>query len=172
MSIDGTRIGPIDDCWNRIGVAGDRSCAELNTHIHCRNCPVFSRAARSFFDRPAPSGYLTDWTRLLAEPAAPTDSDEVSLVIFRLHGEWLALGTRVVAEVTPTRPIQRIPHRSGQVLAGLVNLRGQLQLCVTLHGLLGVDAGGGADASRSQDGGPAALPRLVVIRKDAETWAF
>src|SRR5262249_24058272 len=41
-----------------------------------------------------------------------------------------------------------------------------------LHGLLGVDTGGGADAGPTEDGGPAALPRLVVIRKDAETWAF
>src|SRR5262249_23184497 len=151
MSLDGTSTGPLDDCWNRIGVAGDRSCPELNTHIHCRNCPVFSRAARSFFDRPAPSGYLADWTRLLAEPEAATDGDEVSLLIFRLQGEWLALGTRVAAEVTATRPIHRIPHRSGQVLAGLVNLRGQLQLCVLLHGLLGVDTGGGADAGPTED---------------------
>ena len=29
-----------------IGVSGDRSCPELNSHIHCRNCPVFAGAAR------------------------------------------------------------------------------------------------------------------------------
>ena len=35
------------DCWNKIGVSGDLSCPELNTHIHCRNCPVFAAAARA-----------------------------------------------------------------------------------------------------------------------------
>ncbi len=30
------------DCWNRIGVSGDRSCPELATVVHCHNCPVFS----------------------------------------------------------------------------------------------------------------------------------
>src|SRR5262249_23456933 len=60
-----------------------------------------------------------------------------------------------------------------QVLTGLVNLRGQLQLCVSLHGLLGVDPGRGETAANHDStGGPAALPRLVVIRRDAETWAF
>ena len=33
------------------------------THVHCRNCPVFAAAARAFFDRPAPEGYLAEWTR-------------------------------------------------------------------------------------------------------------
>ena len=55
------------DCWHRIGVSGDRSCPELNAFIHCRNCPVFAAAARTFFDRPAPEGYLADWSRWLAE---------------------------------------------------------------------------------------------------------
>jgi chemotaxis-related protein WspD len=57
--------------------------------------------------------------------------------------------------------VHHVPHRSNQILAGLVNLRGQLALCVSLHGLLGVDA------SRA----PA---RLVVLhdRDRRETWAF
>ncbi|NEN98182.1 MAG: chemotaxis protein CheW, partial [Moorea sp. SIO3I7] len=25
-----------NDCWNQIGVTGDRSCPELKTFIHCR----------------------------------------------------------------------------------------------------------------------------------------
>src|SRR5271166_6874273 len=83
------------DCWNRIGTTGDRSCPELETHIHCRNCPVFASAARSFFDRPAPQHYLAEWTQWLAgspetvslEPgtsAAQSDRDLVSVLIFRL----------------------------------------------------------------------------------------
>ena len=167
------------DCWQRIGVGGDRSCPELNTFIHCRNCPVFAEAARNFFDRSAPEGYLAEWTRWLAdtdgqgprEEAARTQEEDkgdtqvqregISVLIFRLGGEWLALRTGAVVEVTTPRPVHRVPHRSNRVFTGLVNLHGQAQLCASLHGLLGVDA-------------PASSPRLVVLRdRDrAETWAF
>src|SRR4051794_38534309 len=93
--------GTGDDCWNRIGVSGDRSCPELAGFIHCRNCPVFASAARAFFDRPAPEGYLAEWNERLASAPATTAIDEatVSLLIFRLQDEWLALGTGVVVEV-------------------------------------------------------------------------
>jgi chemotaxis-related protein WspD len=151
----------------------------LNTFIHCRNCPVFAEAARTFFDRPAPEGYLAEWSRWLAdsdglgargETRGEDEDDEGgiharragdSVLIFRLGGEWLAFRTRAVAEVTTPRPVHRVPHRSNRVFTGLVNLQGQTQLCVSLYGLLGVDP-------------PGAPPRLVVLcdRDRAETWVF
>lgn len=155
----------VDDCWNRIGVQGDRSCPELETHVHCRNCPVFARAARSFFDRKAPEGYLAEWSDLLGQPVEPGSTGDLALLVFRLGVEWLAMALGVVSEVTALRPIHRIPHRSNRVLTGLVSLRGQLQLCVSLHGLLEVDP-------PDPDADPSTSPRLVVIRKDQETWAF
>jgi chemotaxis-related protein WspD len=149
----------------------------LNTHIHCRNCPIFAAAARSFFERRAPEGYLEEWSHWLAESTgcglsgdAKEASDEhlrsqdeaASVLIFRLGEEWLAFRTHTVAEVTLPRPVHRVPHRSGLVLTGIVNLQGQVQLCVSLHGLLGATAG------------PTRSPRLVVLRDTdrAETWAF
>src|SRR5271170_8084723 len=57
------------DCWNKIGVSGDQSCPELKSFIHCRNCHVFAAAARTFFDRPAPEGYLAGWSRWLTGSA-------------------------------------------------------------------------------------------------------
>jgi chemotaxis-related protein WspD len=152
------------DCWNRIGISGDRSCPELVKHIHCRNCPVFADAANRFFDRPAPSGYLADWAKLLAAPFKPAESKDLSLLIFRLRDEWLALLTEVVVEVTNPRPVHRIPHRSSDTLIGMVNLRGQLQLQVSLHGLIGV--------SPAETPLPAGKPRLVVIKRGGHTWAF
>ena len=143
-------LAPGSDCWNRIGISGDQTCPELKTHIHCRNCPVFAAAARTFFDRPAPANYLVEWTqRLAGSTGGATDAfgsnasqgnrDQISALIFRLGQEWLAFPTRTVAEVTLPRPVHRIPHRSSATLLGLVNLRGTLQLCISLHGLLGVD---------------------------------
>jgi chemotaxis-related protein WspD len=164
------------DCWNHIGVSGDRSCPELNSHIHCRNCPVFAGAARTFFDRSAPEGYLADWSRWLSESASVprrgiesqdegqsvlSDGESASVLIFRLGNEWLAFRTQSVAEVTLPRPVHRVPHRSNSILAGIVNLQGQVQLCVSLHGLLSVTA-------------PASSSWLIVLRDtdQAETWVF
>jgi len=160
-----TEPRPVDDCWNRIGVGGDRSCPELERHVHCRNCPVFADAARSFFRRRAPEGYLDDWADLLARPAAPPSADEANLLVFRLGEEWLAVALGVVAEVTTTRPVHRVPHRSNRVFSGLVSLRGRLQLCVSLHGLLAVDP-------PAPDAPATAPARLVVLRQGAEAWAF
>ena len=154
----------VDDCWNRIGVAGDQSCPELVEHVHCRNCPVFASAARAFFRRRAPEGYLDDWAEFLAKPEAPRSADEANLLVFRLGEEWLAVALGAVAEVTTTRPVHRVPHRSNRVFAGLVSLRGQLQLCVSLHGLL--------DVARPEPADAATPARLVVLRQEGETWAF
>ena len=155
----------VDDCWNRIGVSGDRTCPELVTHVHCRNCPVFARAARSFFDRKAPEGYLAEWSELLGRPSGHGAVDDSALLVFRLGSEWLALALAVVSEVTVLRPVHRVPHRTNRVFQGLVSLRGQLQLCVSLHGLLEVDPPDPAVET-------SANPRLVVIRKETETWVF
>ncbi len=78
-------------CWNEIGVAGDRSCLELKTYTHCRNCPVYSRAGRQLLQRQAPAGYLNEWTNLLTHHQEEQPLNTISVGIFRLGGEWLAL---------------------------------------------------------------------------------
>jgi chemotaxis-related protein WspD len=150
----------VDDCWNRIGVAGDRSCPELPAHIHCRNCPVFSNAARNLFDRPAPAGYLEEWTAALSTTARGAEDDFASLFVFRLGAEHLSLRTQLLVEVAPRRPIHRVPHRTNAVFRGLVNIRGQLQLCLSLHGLLGL----------TESAMPEAI--MVVVEDGNERWVF
>ena len=73
-ALDGCKPGD-DDCWSHIGVSGDRTCPELSSFIHCRNCPVFATAARTFFDRPAPEGYLAGWSRWLAKSGRDEDDE-------------------------------------------------------------------------------------------------
>ncbi len=158
------REGP-DDCWNKIGVSGDGSCPELVEYVHCRNCPVFGSAARFFFQRPAPVEYLQEWAGLLAQPAIKGSGDQSGMLVFRLGVEWLSIDILNALEVTWVRPVHRVPHRTNAVLSGLINLRGQLHPCVSLHGLLGV-------APIDPDTNPPIAPRLVLIRKDGETWAF
>ena len=163
-------VAPMDNCWRHIGVSGDRSCPELATFIHCRNCPVLTSAARRFFDRPAPAGYLDSWREILEQPEVARDADTRSVLVFRLGDEWLALPTAVLAEVTSLRQLHRVPHRSGAELAGIVNIRGQLQVCMLLEGLLGLPA--------ATVGIPvaASTARLIVVERvgdrGAERWVF
>ncbi len=172
---------PVDreDCWRRIGVTGDRSCRELETYIHCRNCPVMAEAARAFFDRLAPIGYLESWSGILEERGARRDLEVVSVLVFRLADEWLALPTTALVEVTKERRCHRVPHRTGGVLEGLVNIRGQLQLCVSVQRLLGIE---GAAAGKTPPAGDLVrvddpeLRRLLVVerpgRHGPDRWVF
>jgi chemotaxis-related protein WspD len=169
---------PARDCWNTIGVRGDRSCPELAQVVHCHNCPVFAAAGRRFLDAPSPHGYLEEWTDRLAAPAEEAAADREGALVFRLADEWLALPVRVLVEVTTLRPVHRVPYRAG-LLAGLVNIRGELYLCAHLAKLLGVerksDVPGGAASTRNGDRrpGPAVAPdRLLVARRDADRWVF
>ncbi len=154
-------------CWHEIGVMGDQTCPELAAVIHCRNCSVFAAAARSFLDRPPPDGYLAEWTRVLDDADSGALSEGIGVVIFRLGDEWLALRAPVVVEVTPVRPVHRIPHRSSAIVAGLVNLRGQLRLCASLHDLLGATPRASAAATT-----PDGVSRMIVIGREAESWVF
>jgi chemotaxis-related protein WspD len=155
-------IAPTEQCWNRIGIRGDRSCPELLKVTHCNNCPVFAAAGRRFLDAPTPSGYLDEWTARLAARDETREGDESSVLVFRLGDEWLALPVSVLVEVTRPRVLHRIPHRGG-LLAGMVNIRGELHLCVRMDLVLGVASTVETDAD---------LRRLVVIRGAGEGWAF
>jgi chemotaxis-related protein WspD len=157
-----TVIAPEQHCWNRIGVRGDRSCPELKTFTHCNNCPVFAVAGRRFLDAPSPPGYLDEWTARLAAEDDSRNGEQSSVLVFRLGDEWLALTVAVLVEVTRPRAVHRIPHRGG-LLAGVANIRGELQLCVRLDLLLGVVTAAAADPDAQ---------RLVVIRRAADCWAF
>jgi hypothetical protein len=103
----------IDDCWNRIGVHGDASCPELETYVHCRNCPVYSTAAKVLLDVELPPGYLAQWTSYIAQERLATAPDTQSVVIFRVGIDWLALPTALFVEIADERAIHSIPQRRG-----------------------------------------------------------
>lgn len=104
----------IDDCWNRIGVHGDKQCPLLVRHIHCRNCEVYAAAATRLLDRYA----LLDADELAPAPP-PERVDGRSLLLFRLGEEWLALATACLAEVAPMQPVHSLPHQRSRVLQGV-----------------------------------------------------
>ncbi|MDD1022673.1 MULTISPECIES: chemotaxis protein CheW [Pseudomonas] len=155
-SLDVTRedAQAIDDCWNRIGIHGDKSCPLLAEHIHCRNCAVYSAAATRLLDRY--SLRQEDREHALNLEA---DSDVVtrSLLMFRLGEEWLGLATRCLLEVAPLQEIHSLPHQRSRALLGVANVRGALVACLSLTELLGLD-GTPVVAAAGR-----VMPRMLII---------
>lgn len=166
-----------NDCWNKIGVSGDRSCPELKICIHCRNCSVYAVVGRSLFEREPPASYLDEWTHLLSQEKAAGEIQQIapigtlSVGIFRLGGEWLALPAQLLKEVTQTCVIHTLPHRSSNIFLGLVNIRGEIQICVSLSELLGLEAQ--VKATRLDNGPNSQVSgRMVVVEKEGNRWVF
>lgn len=117
---------------------------------------------RAFFDRRPPADYLEEWAARLAQPPEEADRELHSLIVFRLRGEWLALPASALAEVTDPQPIHAIPHRTNHVLLGMVSVRGQIRLAVSLHGLFEIEPDEPADR-------PSA-PRFLILQDGADQW--
>jgi chemotaxis-related protein WspD len=147
LAVSKPEAGELRDCWNKIGVMGDSSCGELAQVVHCRNCPVYSAAGARLLDRPLPADYRREWTEHFSRAKAQATQGKISTVIFRIGEEWLALPTRVFQEITERRVIHSLPHRRNGIVLGLINIRGELQICVSLARLLGIPEANGATAS-------------------------
>jgi len=168
----------LNDCWNQIGVMGDRTCGELKTVIHCRNCKVYSAAGRSLLERNTPPEYLKEWTDILSEASTQQvgvgqstlvrATDTLSAIIFRLGNERLALPVNILQEVTPPYPIHTVPHRSNSVFLGLINIRGETLLCISLRDLLGLEPVA-KSANLSNTINP---QRMIVAGRNDEKWVF
>lgn len=113
LGVMAATVEAIDDCWNRIGVHGDKSCPLLAEHVHCRNCQVYAAAATRLLDRYA----LAQDAHAQTHVQAPVSVGR-SLLLFRLGEEWLALATRCLVEVAPLQPVHSLPHQRSRVLQG------------------------------------------------------
>ncbi|MEM5387711.1 chemotaxis protein CheW [Paraburkholderia phymatum] len=165
----------VDDCWNRIGTRGDKSCPRLAEHARCLNCPVFEQGAARLLDRPlsdaelaqrAHAGTQTD-DETSRVHASREDAATQSALAFRIAGEWLALPTSTLREVDVIRAIHSLPHRRTRAVLGVVNVRGALTIAVSLGELLNMDHA--ADARQTARNGYA---RMLVAAHDSEPVAF
>jgi len=150
----------IKDCWNTIGVRGDSSCKELVQHIHCRNCPVYSSAAAHLLDREPTADYIAHWTEQARRAKGLVEQDAISVLIFRIRSERLALPTKALTEIASLRPIHSIPHRRNGVVLGVANIRGELLVCLSLQEMLSVQTPAVAEKGQSAAG------RFLVIQRD------
>ncbi len=170
-------VPTLDDCWNRIGVMGDRTCGELKRVIHCRNCEVYSAAGRSLLERTAPPDYLQEWTDVLADNTSLNTgigegtlvraTDTISVIIFRLGNERLALPVSILQEVTPPCNLHTVPHRSDALFLGILNIRGEMLLCTSLSHLLGLEPIAEPESTRLTS-----TRRLIVAGRSQNKWVF
>jgi chemotaxis-related protein WspD len=156
----------LDDCWNRIGVRGDHSCPELANVIHCHNCSVFARAGQLLFERPPPPAFVDEWTDRLAQEQVEEPGDILAVIVFRVGLEWLALDVRSMIEVAAPRRVHRVPHRRDRALLGIVSIRGELQLCLSMRILLGIESESTASDCPGRTGW------LLVAVHEGQRWAL
>lgn len=158
----------VDDCWNRVGTWSEEgaTCERLKEVRHCLNCDVYAAAGRALLDRAPPPGYLEDWKTFLAQPTVRSTGVMQSLVIFRLDRDWLALPTSLFENIVEPRRVHSLPHNRNTAVLGLVSVRGELVMCVSLGHVISAKP---ADGARRIAG---AFPRDVVIESDEYRWAF
>lgn len=130
----------------------------------------FKKASPSrLFERIPSQEYLVECTEaLLKEPTEEVATSPHSLLVFRLGEELLAIATLFVKEVAMKRMAHRIPHRSGKALLGLVNLNGELEICISLSYLLGIED----NLKKSAESHYQHQERMIAIVKDSVLWVF
>lgn len=168
---DDTKQLEIDDCWNQIGVWGDKStiCPKLTDVIHCRNCEIYSKAGRTVLERRLPEEYEAKWAKVYSENKKEKNSGTESVTIFRLGNEWLALPTNIIDEISDISPIHSIPHQRTPILRGLMNLRGQMSICISLGQLLDISK---FEERENHDIRNRTYERMIAVNHNESSFVF
>ena len=154
-------------CWKEIGIFGDFSCPKLAGIVHCRNCNEYNRAGRRLFDREVSDEFLREWTENLTGMKESEALDSISVIVFRITNEWLACKTLYLQETTNIRPVHRVPLRTNNAFRGVVNINGELLLCVSMADLLEC-----ASEEDKEKADMMVYERMVVINKTGERYVF
>jgi chemotaxis-related protein WspD len=148
----------LERCWAEIGTWGDTSCPVLHTAAHCRNCEVFTNKGRRLLDREPPADYITGWTTALADARKDEGERQHVALVVSLGEAYYALPVAICREAMDAAPIRRLPHRSDDFVLGLVGVRGELRICVSLAPL-GLDDSGGRGHRR-----------MVLVEREGGDW--
>jgi chemotaxis-related protein WspD len=159
----------LDDCWNRIGVWSQNhaSCPELQQVAHCRNCHQYAAAGRSMLEQPMPAEYCDEWTERLAAARQTRGSASNAALLFRLGDEWFGLDCHHIQEITEMRRIHSLPHKTNSLVKGLVNMRGELKVCVSIGFLLQIDK-----AEEDYRVAHEIHERMIYIVRDGQSFVF
>jgi chemotaxis-related protein WspD len=124
--------------------------------------------ATRLLDREVPEASLRASTEHVAAKKSIVELGTKSVVIFRIGTEWFALPTDVFQEIGDRCTVRRLPNHRGGILSGLVNIRGELLLCVALGVILGLDkATEGQRIAKSNS-----AERLMICKRGDARLAF
>ena len=172
MTEKNTTAEEITYCWDIKGVGekGDHSCLKLKDFVHCRNCDKFKSGAAMLLKMEAPPDYLQEWSAILSsEKEEDAGSEGENVFIFRLENEWLAFPLISMKEVSRPSRIHRIPRKSDEILLGLANIKGSLQLCFSLKTFLGIENG---SVKEEEEGLNLFGARFVILEGSGLSWVF
>jgi chemotaxis-related protein WspD len=124
--------------------------------------------AIGLLDRDVPEDSLREQTAHVAARERLINRGTKSIVIFRIGVEWLGLATDVFQEVAEECQVHTLPHRRDGILSGLVNVRGELLLCVALGTLLGLEP----SLERTETERKMLRPHLLVCNRKGDRLAF
>jgi len=157
----------INDCWNRIGVFSKdkKSCERLLACAHCQNCEHYALSGRLLLNRPLAEEYRRELNERFRQPAKVEEITTKSTFVFRAGDEWLGVKSSLIKEVVDMGPIHSIPHKSSRIFRGIVNIRGRLELCVSIGGVLRIEPG-------TKRQGIPAPERLIIAAKGGQSVVF
>jgi len=119
-------------------------------------------------DREVTDESLRESTAQVAATKTLVEMGTKSVIIFRIGAEWFALPSGVLQEIGDRSTVRTLPGHQSGVLSGLVNVRGELLLCVALGVVLGVDK---ADDD-PKIGKPSSSERLMICKRNDSRLAF
>ena len=156
----------INDCWNKIGVwrKDEAECPLLQNVIHCRNCETYINSGLSFLNREFPDNYCNNNTEIYKQAPETNTGEIVSVIIFRSLQNWFALRTSIFVEIDNDKTVHSIPHNKNNVISGLVNIRGELELCISLTSLISHKAN---NTNETTD-----KTKLIIIKLESGKYAL
>lgn len=151
-------------CWEVRGVEGDLSCEHLSSLDHCRHCDIYQNAARQLFSHEGSSAYQEELAQKLSDEPTQDHQQRIRVLPFRLQQIWLAFSASIFVRVAPLTKVHPIPWRNSEVLRGLVNMGGELLLCMDLGATLGFDVLSNDFFSSTA--------RLLTVQQQGKQWVF
>lgn len=121
-----------EKCWETVGVFGAGICEFLDNYHHCKNCPVYALGGRHLLEREISPELIHEWTSIISLPKESESSNKISVVIFRIADEWLGLNTNIFQEAVVARYVHYVPGRSNDYFHGIINVNGELLMCISL----------------------------------------
>jgi chemotaxis-related protein WspD len=124
------------------------------------------KASREILDRKLPDGYPEERTVVMAQQKEMAKLGTLSVLAFRLKEERFALKTIFFQEAAEISPVHTIPLKANRVFRGVVNINGDLLLCISASDLLDLTGETGSETAGKVS------QRMVVVCREGNRFVF